>query len=113
VELLRQREAQGSTFLKEDLALPHARVEGLMKPLVTLGLTHQGILDTPTLNKIKIVFLLLSPNQESSIHLQLLATAAKIFQHHELRRNLEKVQNAEEALEVIQTWEYNHRLSIG
>jgi two-component system sensor histidine kinase KdpD len=111
LELLRQREAQGSTFLNEDIALPHARVEGLIKPIIALGLTHQGILDTPTPNKIKIVFLLLSPNKESSIHLQLLATAAKIFQHHELRRNLEKVQNAEEALEVIQTWEYNHRLS--
>lgn len=111
LELLRQREAQGSTFLNEDIALPHARVEGLIKPIVALGLTPQGIIDTPTPNKIKIVFLLLSPNKESSIHLQLLATAAKIFQHHELRRNLENVQSAAEALEVIQTWEYNHRLS--
>lgn len=103
LELLRQREAQGSTFLNEEIALPHARVEGLIKPVVALGLTHQGIIDTPTPNKIKIVFLLLSPNKESGIHLQLLATAAKIFQHRELRRSLEKVQSAEEALEVIQT----------
>ncbi|HWP45955.1 MAG TPA: PTS sugar transporter subunit IIA [Candidatus Limnocylindrales bacterium] len=111
LELLRQREARGSTFLNEEIALPHARVEGLIKPVVALGLTHQGILHTPTPNKIKIVFLLLSPNKESSIHLQLLATAAKIFQHRELRRSLENVQSAEEALEVIQTWEYSYRIS--
>jgi two-component system, OmpR family, sensor histidine kinase KdpD len=45
---LEEREQQGSTFLNEGVALPHARMDELMSPQVALGLTHAGILDAPT-----------------------------------------------------------------
>ena len=36
------REAQGSTFFNEGVAFPHARLAGLTRPLVALGLTRGG-----------------------------------------------------------------------
>ncbi len=45
---LAERKAQGSTFLNEGIALPHARLEGLQAPQVALGLTRAGLLDVNT-----------------------------------------------------------------
>ena len=43
-----EREEQGSTFLNEGIALPHARIDTLDTPQIALGLTHGGVLDVPT-----------------------------------------------------------------
>ena len=107
LRLLQQREEQGSTFLNEGIALPHARIHELAKPVFALGLTHQGVVDVPTRPQIKIVFLLLSPSHAGHVHLRLLSAAARVFRYRDLRQNLEKAQNAEEVIEVIQVQEHN------
>lgn len=56
---LAERETQGSTFLNEGVALPHARLEELISPQVAMGLTHAGVLDAPTEKPVEVVFLLL------------------------------------------------------
>jgi two-component system sensor histidine kinase KdpD len=112
LKLLQQREEQGSTFLNEGIALPHARVKGLTEIEVALGLTHQGVVDAPISNQNEIIFLFLSPS--GNTHLQLLSTVTRIFQRRELRRNLEKARNADEVIKVIQAWEHaNERRSTG
>jgi mannitol/fructose-specific phosphotransferase system IIA component (Ntr-type) len=61
-ERILARESQGSTFLNEGIALPHARVDNLESPQIAIGLTHGGVLDAPTDKPTEIVFLLLSPS---------------------------------------------------
>jgi two-component system sensor histidine kinase KdpD len=102
---LHERESTGSTFLNEGVALPHARVEGLSAPMVALGLTHGGVLDAGTDKPIEAVFMLLSPVDESSTHLQLLGRAARMLQNRELRRRLAKVKSPAAALEEIRDWD--------
>jgi mannitol/fructose-specific phosphotransferase system IIA component (Ntr-type) len=102
---LAEREKQGSTFLNEGVALPHARIDDLAHPEVALGLTHSGILDAPTEKPIEVVFLLLSPATGANIHLQLLAKAGRAFQNRDLRRALGNARTAAEALEAIQDFE--------
>jgi two-component system, OmpR family, sensor histidine kinase KdpD len=102
---LAERERQGSTFLNEGVALPHARLDELMSPQVALGLTHAGILDVPTDKPIEAVFLLLSPSAGSNVHLQLLAKVGRALQNRELRRSLNQAQTPAEALGAIQDFE--------
>jgi two-component system, OmpR family, sensor histidine kinase KdpD len=102
---LADREHQGSTFLNEGVALPHARIEGLDSPQCALGLTHAGVLDAPTEKPIQAVFLLLSPATGASVHLQLLAKAGRALQSRDLRRALALVSTPEEAAEAIQDFE--------
>ncbi len=83
---LHEREATGSTFLNEGVALPHARVEGVSSPQVALGLTHGGVLDAGTDKPIEAVFMLLSPATEANTHLQMLARAGRMLQNRELRK---------------------------
>ncbi len=75
-DVLRKREAQGSTFLAEDMALPHARIHDLSQPLLGVGLAAKGIIEPETGKKVQIVFLLLSPDQPNDVHVRLLAELA-------------------------------------
>lgn len=102
---LREREAQGSTFLNEGLALPHARIEGLDKPLVALGLSRAGILDASTENAIEAVFLLLSPRDGHRPHLQLLAVAGRMMQNRILRNRLRAARDARSAFAALSDFE--------
>ena len=102
---LAERESQGSTFLNEGVALPHARLESLAAPEIAIGLTHAGILDAPTERPIEMVFLLLSPISGANTHLQLLAKAGRALQNRDLRRALNKAKTPTEALDAIREFE--------
>jgi len=99
------REEQGSTFLNEGIALPHARLDELKEPQVALGLTHGGVLDAPTDKPIEAVFLLLSPTAGANVHLQLLSKAGRALQSRELRSALRTAQTPTEALAAIEDFE--------
>jgi two-component system sensor histidine kinase KdpD len=101
LQRLNEREQQGSTFLNEGVALPHARIGPLTSPEVALGLPRSGILDVPTDTPIAAVFLLLTPTDGAQIHLQLLGAVGRAFQNRNLLRRLGRAQSAEEASEVI------------
>jgi len=100
-----EREAKGSTFLNEGIALPHARIESLSQPQIALGITHAGVLDTTTERPIEAIFLLLSPASGASRHLQLLAKAGRALQNRELRRALQRAESPTQALAAINDFE--------
>ena len=86
--LVMDRERQGSTFLAEGVALPHARVEGLEKPLAALGIVRAGVLGTPQGETTEIVLLMLAPANDPSGHLRRMAAAARVLRDRDLRRRL-------------------------
>jgi len=98
---LQEREKEGSTFLNEGVALPHARIVGLEKPWVALGLSHAGILDAYTEAPVEIVFLLLSPREENRSHLQLLAVAGRMMLNRTVRNQLRKARTPAEAMALL------------
>jgi mannitol/fructose-specific phosphotransferase system IIA component (Ntr-type) len=102
---LAEREDQGSTFLNEGVALPHARLESLESPQVALGLTHAGVLDAPTDRPVEVVFLLLSPTSGANVHLQLLAKVGRALQSRELRRALSLAKTPADALAAVGDFE--------
>jgi two-component system sensor histidine kinase KdpD len=72
-----EREAKGSTFFNEGVALLHARVAGLAKPLAVLGLTRSGVTDAAAGKPVECVFLSLTPLEEPEIQVRILALAAR------------------------------------
>jgi len=101
VERMEAREAEGSTFLNEGVALPHARLKGLAAPQVALGITRAGVLDSPTANPIEVVFMLLTPDGNASTPLRLLAAAGRTLQDRSLRKALAAAATAADALRVL------------
>jgi two-component system sensor histidine kinase KdpD len=102
---VREREAQGSTFYSEGVAFPHARVAGLDKPLVALGLTRMGISDVATEKPIKYIFLSLSPLEKPEVQLQLLSLAARTFQNRYFLKSVELANDPHQVYSAIKEWD--------
>jgi len=98
---LAEREQQGSTFLNEGVALPHARLDQLMQPRVAMGLTHAGVLDAPTDKPVEVIVLLLSPASGPASHLQLLAAAGRGLQKKDVRAALRNAKSPDSAMEIL------------
>ena len=92
-----QRERQGSTFLGEDVALPHARLARLEQAVVGLGLAKQGVSEPATGRSVRIVFLLLSPVSPPEVHVRHLSLISRLSQQPLLRQNLLSTETADEA----------------
>jgi Kef-type K+ transport system membrane component KefB/mannitol/fructose-specific phosphotransferase system IIA component (Ntr-type) len=77
-EAVIDREKTAPTGLGDEVAIPHAAVEGLMKPILALGLSPQGIdFDAPDGRPAKIVFLLLFPPKTYEREVRVLASIAR------------------------------------
>jgi two-component system sensor histidine kinase KdpD len=104
IQLLK-REQESSTFLNEGVAFPHLRIEGLLKPVVALGIAKKGVSDLSTDKPINLIFLLLSPRDQPDLQIHLLSLAARAARSRHLLQNLLKSSNAMEALAGIRQWE--------
>ncbi|HEX8915047.1 MAG TPA: PTS sugar transporter subunit IIA [Humisphaera sp.] len=101
VARIAERERQGSTFLNEGVALPHARVPGLAEPQAALAVTRGGILDAPTGRPVDVVFLLLSPDDGAAGHLRALAKVGRLLQSKETRRRLARAATPAEVASAL------------
>jgi two-component system sensor histidine kinase KdpD len=101
IERIEERESQGSTFLNEGVALPHARLKGLASPQVALGVTHAGVLDAPTARPIEVIFMLITPEENAAAHLRLLAAAGRALQERSLRQALIQAQSPADVLRAL------------
>lgn len=77
IEEVEKREAIFSTVIAPGLAVPHARLVNIDKPLVAMACCPDGI--TFHNQQVKILVLLLTPISEPNLHLQLMAALAKDF----------------------------------
>jgi mannitol/fructose-specific phosphotransferase system IIA component (Ntr-type) len=100
-QALTQREQQGSTFLGEDVALPHARMAGLEHAVVGLGLAKQGVSELASGRAVRMVFMLLSPVSPPEIHVRHLSLISRLSQQPLLRQELLAAGNSGEAARVF------------
>ncbi len=105
LDAVREREEQGSTFFNEGVAFPHARIEGLKRSCVAIGLTHRGVPDVETEKPIECVFLIFSPVDIPDEQLQILALASKAAQDRHLMDNLRSAKTPADVYTAIENWE--------
>jgi two-component system sensor histidine kinase KdpD len=110
LEKLREREAQGTTWLADGIALPHARIEGLDAPELALGLPHEGVRDGPKGTPTQVVWLLLMPLAPTP-GLMPTAVLSRFFQDANARRALARARQPDQAIRIARQWERRHRRS--
>ncbi len=98
---LEHREAEGSTFLNDFVAIPHARMEPFKKPEMALALTRSGVAGVPAEHPIEAVFMLLAPAQGTAADLRFLTKAIQLFQNLNVRRNLHSASTPLEVFQII------------
>ncbi|MDY0300021.1 MAG: PTS sugar transporter subunit IIA [Trichlorobacter sp.] len=101
---LLEREQQGGTLVGEDVAIPHARVDGISQPLIAIGVGSKGVQDLDSGRKAKIIVLLLSPIDPPEKHIETLGIISRMAADDLLRKNILAAKEPRIVREMIQDW---------
>ena len=76
--VIEEREMLGSTALENGIAIPHAKIEGLDKVSVVIGISRLPVaFGAPDGKGTNVFFLVLAPPENPSEHIQILSSIAK------------------------------------
>ncbi|QWC56791.1 PTS sugar transporter subunit IIA [Erythrobacter sp. 3-20A1M] len=102
LDSLVEREALGSTGFGNGIAIPHARMEGLERPLAAV-IRLDGAVDFAAADAmpVDLVFGLLSPAQAGADHLHALAAISRMVRGEDMRRALIEAPSTEALYALI------------
>lgn len=101
-ESVLDRETMAPTGLGDEVAIPHAAIEGLQRPLLALGRAPHGIdFDAPDGRPAKIIFLLLMPPKAYEEEVHILGSIARAVYDEQARVELLAAQSFDEVLRVL------------
>jgi mannitol/fructose-specific phosphotransferase system IIA component (Ntr-type) len=97
-----ERELLAATGVGDEVAIPHAVVEGLDRPLLAFGRAPRGIdFDAPDGRRARFVFLLLIPPKAREVELRILASIARATSAEAAREELGAAHGLEEVTRVL------------
>ena len=89
LNLLMDREKQGSTGIGEQIAIPHAGIPGLKEFVVCMATSKKGLdFNSIDKKKVRLFFLILGPEGKATKHLQILAAISRIISHLKVKNEL-------------------------
>ena len=101
-----ERERLASTYLGRGLAMPHARLLGITKPVVVVARSTKGIPVGVGSERAKLLFILLTPAGQPRTHQRLQARIAQLMDSSDyVGERIEGAQTANDLLEAIRTGE--------
>ncbi len=105
-DAIEHREQLVGTYVGHGIAMPHARITGLLRPLVMILRSTEGIPCSGTSELAHLLFVLLTPAGQPRVHLRLQSTIAGILHESEfVKDRLMTADTREEVLEAIRTGE--------
>lgn len=99
------REKSMSTYLGKGLAVPHARIEGLERPVVLVGRAEEGLPVAGRDERAHLLFIILTPAGAPRTQIRLLAHICGIFESEYVADHLREARNAEEIAYVVRAAE--------
>ena len=102
MRVLLERERLGSTGIGEGIGIPHGKLKNLDTPVLSFGLSRKGadfesIDGQPTY----IFFLLFTPENSKSLHIDLLAHISRILKPEPFKERLLHAADGDEIYEII------------
>lgn len=96
------RETLGSTGIGKEVAVPHAKSNGVKSLTIGFGISRDGIdFDSLDHNKVKIFFLFASPFDKDDLYLHLLAHISRLIRVENFRERLMGAKSPSEILEIL------------
>lgn len=101
-DALLEREKLGSTGIGENVALPHAKMEGLENIVAVFARSIDGIdFDALDQKPVHYICLLLAPTSSTGLHLKALAKIARLLKIESLREDILKARDETEIYSLI------------
>lgn len=108
---VRKREELMGTSFEDMLAIPHARITSLRRPVIAFGVSRPGLeWDSPDGLRTQLVFLVLVPESAPDIHVQILQAIATVMSESAVRRALLQAADQQSVWSVLETTFMSHRL---
>lgn len=102
IEVLLEREKLGSTGIGDGIAIPHGKLAGLEKLIISFGKSATGVdFDSLDGRPVYIFFLLLAPENSAGQHLKALARISRMLKDVSFRESLLKAETSEDAYNLI------------
>jgi len=102
LEAVQERERLGSTGVGEGVAIPHARIERLKRPVGGFArLLEPADFEAIDERKADLVFMLLAPTDAGAEHLRALARTARAFRQESIRSALRQAQTSEAVIDIL------------
>jgi PTS system nitrogen regulatory IIA component len=102
VKVLVEREHLGSTGIGDGVAIPHGKLDGVERPVISFGRSKDGLdFDSMDGQPACLFFLLVAPENSSGVHLQVLAKIAKMLKNSAFRKKLMEASTAAELYQAI------------
>lgn len=97
-----QRESIMSTGVGKGLAIPHGKAKGLKQSYAAFALLkkpveYEAIDDKP----VRMVFLLVGPESENSLHIKLLSRISRLMNNSEFRHRLQECTEVDQILDTF------------
>ncbi|MBI5625318.1 MAG: DUF21 domain-containing protein [Elusimicrobia bacterium] len=103
-KLIWDRETKFSSGVGRGIAVPHARLPVLTRPIVALGRFAKPVpFPAPDAAPVRLVFLILTPASTPILQLKILQRIASLGTNENLRRKLLRAKSAEHLLELLRT----------
>lgn len=107
VERLEAREAQSTTGVGDEIAIPHAQHESIKQAAIVFGRSNEGIeWESFDGQKAKLIFMIAAP-EGGGEHLSALAKLSSALMNPTVKAALLKAQSTQEILGIFQTYEAN------
>jgi mannitol/fructose-specific phosphotransferase system IIA component (Ntr-type) len=101
-----QRERMMPTGLGLCVAVPHARVHGLGKPMVCLGISREGLeFNAPDGERSRMIFRILTPAEDDGAQLEILADISRTFLNAPMREAAMRANTYSEFIAMLKTRE--------
>jgi len=102
MEVIRRENSMG-TAIEEGIALPHARIPALIRPIVVFGRSESGIdWDSPDGTPAYFIFLILTPKEDDDIQVQILRIIARSMSHKKTQKALMAAADEQAIWQVLQ-----------
>ncbi|HSW62077.1 MAG TPA: cation:proton antiporter [Dissulfurispiraceae bacterium] len=101
------REQEMTTSIEGGVAIPHARIDGLKRPVVAMGRCGQALdWNSADGKPAQLVFLVITPRENPSIQLQLIRGISCSIADPDVRAKLIQADSASEVMEILRQWLY-------
>lgn len=103
IELLKNREALGSTAIGQGVGIPHAKSDCVKSLVAAFGVSKKGVdFDSLDGEPVYIFFLLLAPQDSAGPHLKALARISRLLKDKYFREGLKSAADEKTILKIIQ-----------
>ena len=100
------RERTRSTGTGAGIAIPHGKCNAVKKLVMAIGIAHEPIeFESVDGKPVTILILLVSPADQTSPHIQALASISRLMLNEEFKQKLEQVTSSEEVYELLNNTE--------